>query len=241
MYSDNIEDDRMVESSNPIPLTVFLARSTIYAPTTTDGSCCATQDGEERFVVNVPLCPGLMVPLDALVRELAKCSRRNFYHNQILYKLPGDRMYVLAGIFPFEQPVPCLPLQTVTDPIFIKSRVAVENRPNLPSEAHEEEKKNKVRRGNERKIGEVIDALMKWKRLFTYGTADNEGRTVRCTRQEAARVVSIPKKTLDDYSFQIRLGKRNGFDFDMHCREKIGVLRDFNRKAGGRGIDSEHI
>jgi len=42
--------------------------------------------------------------------------------------------------------------------------------------------------------------------------------------------VGISKKTLDDYLSQIRLGKKYGFDFDHHKKDKIGVLRSFVRK-----------
>ena len=43
-------------------------------------------------------------------------------------------------------------------------------------------------------------------------------------------MVSISKKTLDDYLLQIRCGKKYGFDFNTHMNEKIGTLRSFVRE-----------
>lgn len=47
------------------------------------------------------------------------------------------------------------------------------------------------------------------------------------TLEEAAREVALPKKTLDDYFYQIKQGEHYNFDFDEHLHEKIGVLRKF--------------
>lgn len=44
-------------------------------------------------------------------------------------------------------------------------------------------------------------------------------------------MVNISKKTLDDYLSQIKKGKRYGFNFNEHKNEKIGILREFIRKA----------
>ncbi len=39
--------------------------------------------------------------------------------------------------------------------------------------------------------------------------------------------MNLPKKTLDDYFYQIKQGEFYGFDFDTNLNEKIGVLRKF--------------
>lgn len=43
-------------------------------------------------------------------------------------------------------------------------------------------------------------------------------------------MVGISKKSLDDYVLQIRKGFLYGFNFNQHRHDKIGVLREFNRK-----------
>lgn len=45
--------------------------------------------------------------------------------------------------------------------------------------------------------------------------------------QEAAQVIGISKKSLDDYFYQLRLGEKYDFDFSMHMDEKIGALRTY--------------
>lgn len=51
--------------------------------------------------------------------------------------------------------------------------------------------------------------------------------TKRLNLQEAAKVVGISKKSLDDYFFQLRMGEKYGFDFNKYMDAKVGVLRSF--------------
>ena len=39
----------------------------------------------------------------------------------------------------------------------------------------------------------------------------------------------MPKKTLDDYFYQIKQGQEYGFDFEANEDRKIGVLRKYVR------------
>ena len=50
------------------------------------------------------------------------------------------------------------------------------------------------------------------------------------TLAEAAKLVGLPKKSLDDYYYQLRMGEKYGFDFHGHMMERIGVLRSFLKK-----------
>jgi len=43
--------------------------------------------------------------------------------------------------------------------------------------------------------------------------------------EEAAKKVGISKKSLDDYFLQLKNGKLNGFNFNEHKNDKIGILR----------------
>jgi len=49
----------------------------------------------------------------------------------------------------------------------------------------------------------------------------------RLNLQDAAKVVGISKKSLDDYYCQLRLGEHYQFDFQQHLNCKIGFLRDY--------------
>jgi hypothetical protein len=44
---------------------------------------------------------------------------------------------------------------------------------------------------------------------------------------EAARIIGVSKKTLDDYYYQLRLGEFYNFDFPNNLNEKVGILRAY--------------
>ena len=48
--------------------------------------------------------------------------------------------------------------------------------------------------------------------------------------EEAAKKVGISKKSLDDYFLQLKNGQKNGFNFNEHKNDKIGILRAYNKK-----------
>jgi len=48
---------------------------------------------------------------------------------------------------------------------------------------------------------------------------------------DAAKIVDVNKKTLDDYLLLIKKGYKYGFDFSAHINDKNGVLRAFVKKA----------
>lgn len=55
------------------------------------------------------------------------------------------------------------------------------------------------RRTKERKIGEVILAVKKWRELYQIGERDENGKEKPLSLEEAALKVNISKKSLDDY------------------------------------------
>jgi len=92
------------------------------------------------------------------------------------------------------------------------------------------------RRTKERKIGDVIKKVAEWRKL--YNGIEEGGELIKKSLEEAAKEVSISKKSLDDYLLQLRNGRKYGFNFNEHKDDKIGILRAFNRKhrsvAGGK-------
>lgn len=93
----------------------------------------------------------------------------------------------------------------------------------------------KCRRTKERRIGYIIDKVWKWREYYNVipflskGVIEN-GTFHRYTLDDAAKKVGISKKSLDDYLLQVRYGKKNGFNFNEHKNEKVGVLRAFVKK-----------
>jgi len=61
--------------------------------------------------------------------------------------------------------------------------------------------------------------------------------------EEAAKKVGISKKSLDDYFLQLKNGKLNGFNFNEHKNDKIGILRNWNKhhKDNASGQDESNI
>jgi len=66
--------------------------------------------------------------------------------------------------------------------------------------------------------------VKKWRELHTRGLPDLKKRL---NLQDAAKVVGISKKTLDDYYCQLRLGEQYGFNFAMNLHQKMRVLRSY--------------
>lgn len=64
---------------------------------------------------------------------------------------------------------------------------------------------NANNRVKQRKIGEVVQKVALWRRLYT-GFYDENEQVVQMPLDQAALRVGISKKTLDDYLLQIRCG-----------------------------------
>jgi hypothetical protein len=76
------------------------------------------------------------------------------------------------------------------------------------------------KRRKERKIYEMIDLVTRWNRLF----ADK-----KCTKDGAAEILGVSRKTIYDYSKLLRTGEARRFDFAAHYNSGIGKLRSFLR------------
>jgi len=53
---------------------------------------------------------------------------------------------------------------------------------------------------------------------------------IKRVAEKAAEIVGIPKKSLDDYMHQLKMGVTNEFNFAKNGDKKIGILRQFNKK-----------
>lgn len=59
---------------------------------------------------------------------------------------------------------------------------------------------------------------------------DIDGQIIKYSLEDAARLVGISKKSLDDYLLQLRFGRMFGFEFLKNRDENIGMLRKFVRE-----------
>ena len=55
----------------------------------------------------------------------------------------------------------------------------------------------------ERKIKDVLESVALWRKLY-YGFHDSDQKWIQMTLDQAANMINISKKTLDDYLSQIR-------------------------------------
>lgn len=86
--------------------------------------------------------------------------------------------------------------------------------------------KHKEKRTKERKIGFIIEKVNAWRKLYN-GFYNENGEHTRYSLDQAAKIINISKKSLDDYLLQLRLGRKYGFDFNKNRNARVGVLRVF--------------
>eukprot|EP00826_Nyctotherus_ovalis_P002932 TRINITY_DN1058_c0_g1_i10.p1 TRINITY_DN1058_c0_g1~~TRINITY_DN1058_c0_g1_i10.p1 ORF type:complete len:233 (-),score=36.95 TRINITY_DN1058_c0_g1_i10:121-819(-) len=229
MLSNSIATEEASLECTVTPINVVLTNSRIYSPEESS----TPSEHIESFILSLPLYNGCGVPLRELVESVAANAQNNINDCQILYKTAKESLYTLAGVFPHQIMNQFVSLESPDEVVYVKCRISCTAVPTMP-EKDEREEKLKIRRGNERRICDVLDALVTWKRLVTLGKVNSKGVRVKCTKREAAELVEIPKKTLADYSAQIKIASAFNFDFQMHNKEKFGVVREFNRRMSSR-------
>jgi len=144
-------------------------------------------------------------------------------NNQILFFSEEENAYIFAGIYTeAEHSKFTIPIKKKAI-LKLKCR-AVANKDLLPSSGSKETKKSS-RRGNERRIGEVVSLVHSWKEI-----QKRENKTL----EDAAKDLKMSKKTLDDYLKQIQEGLDYGFDFNFYRDSFMGMLRHFNSNHNAR-------
>jgi len=154
----------------------------------------------------------------------------------LLYYNNKKKMFSLCG--PIEEADTYLiPIDELNGELQLKYRNIVQSKSKSKKQSERPKEEEKNKRTKERKIGEIVRKVSEWRKLYT-GTMEYNGKKEKHSLDEAADIVGIAKKTLDDYLLQIRAGKKYGFDFNIHCESKVGVLRSFvkskkdNEKSG---------
>ena len=82
-------------------------------------------------------------------------------------------------------------------------------------------KNQKDKRTKERKIEFIVEKVNAWRRLYN-GFYNENGEYTRYSLDQAAKMVGISKKSLDDYLLQLRLGRKYGFNFNQNNKSFIG-------------------
>jgi len=101
------------------------------------------------------------------------------------------------------------------------------------SEEVELSRGGKRTRHKERRIGEVVDLVLKWRKLYNGVKDPITGENLKYSLEEAAKKVGVAKKSLDDYLLMIKHARVLGFDFQENHLERFGILRSFVKTARG--------
>lgn len=94
-----------------------------------------------------------------------------------------------------------------------------------------------MKRTKERKIGYIIEKVNSWRRLYN-GFFNEENEFIKYSLDDAAKIIKISKKSLDDYLLQLRLGRKFGFDFNACRHMRVGVLRNYIKNQKLRDDES---
>lgn len=86
--------------------------------------------------------------------------------------------------------------------------------------------KKQGKRTKERKIGFIIEKVNAWRKLYN-GFYNEENIFIKYSLDDAAKILNISKKSLDDYLLQLRLGRKYGFDFNNYRYLRVGALRSY--------------
>lgn len=144
------------------PIKVLLVRSQINFEKNMKSVSTCSKESITEFILKLPVYDNLGVPLNILINDLNSVSKLSFQDHQILYRTTESPLYVLAGVYPFHKESVYIPVFDILHPIIIKSRATgkIMRKPQV-----QKPQKAKIRRGNERIIGDVIDALIQYKIL----------------------------------------------------------------------------
>lgn len=132
--------------------------------------------------------------------------------------------YVYCGREPISRVV--LAQQTDLENNCIRLKVRVDKISLLGMEESKSKEGKNNTKAKERELAVIIRKVKKWRDLYR-GYQGKDGRRINYSLDDAAKMVNLPKKTLDDYLQQLKQGKKYGFDFHDNQHKKIGVLRDF--------------
>ena len=112
---------------------------------------------------------------------------------------------------------------------YIEDKLIKKTEKQLFEKKENNNKTTKDKRTKERKIEFIVEKVNAWRRLYN-GFYNENGEYTRYSLDQAAKMVGISKKSLDDYLLQLRLGRKYGFNFNQNKTKKVGILRAFVKR-----------
>jgi hypothetical protein len=124
------------------------------------------------------------------------------------WTIENGRKTIVIRARPVEQPdlprlEPDLELETACL-VDLRSENASDNNLYYDDSDSSSDDKCRRRRHKERKVGEVLDLVLKWRKLYSGVRDYKTGQIIKLTLEDAAKRLGVAKKSLDDYLLQIR-------------------------------------
>ncbi|CAD8167949.1 unnamed protein product [Paramecium pentaurelia] len=98
---------------------------------------------------------------------------------------------------------------------------------------------NKVKRIKERYVYEAILLVEQWRSLYQQTYIEN-GRQLKLTLDKAAEIVGVPRKTLEDYYYQLKRAETL-VDLQNFKNCKIGVIRRIVKESKKQSQKITHL
>ncbi|CAD8109436.1 unnamed protein product [Paramecium primaurelia] len=98
---------------------------------------------------------------------------------------------------------------------------------------------NKVKRIKERYVYEAILLVEQWRSLYQKTYIEN-GRQLKLTLDKAAEIVGVPRKTLEDYYYQLKRAETL-VDLQNFKNCKIGVIRRIVKESKKQSQKITHL
>ncbi|CAK76249.1 unnamed protein product (macronuclear) [Paramecium tetraurelia] len=98
---------------------------------------------------------------------------------------------------------------------------------------------NKVKRIKERYVHEAMLLVEHWRSLYQQPYLQN-GRQLKITLDKAAEIVGIPRKTLEDYYYQLKKAETL-VDLQNFKNCKIGVIRRIVKESKKQSETTTHL
>lgn len=189
---------------------------------------------EEQEIIpelTLPVTEDNKVQLSKLINRL--CNYGYPLKASLIYYFSNEaEEYIFCGSEPTDQTI-YIPLNAENSSVTLRCHCFLEedfiksigfNATPLKIEEEPDARLNK--RTKERKIGQIINKVTLWRKLYN-GYYDEEKKFIKFSLEDAAKMLNISKKSLDDYLLQLRLGRKFGFDFNLHKNSRVGILRSF--------------
>ena len=146
--------------------------------------------------------------------------RLKFFDDYILIANHNDLIYI--SMLPLKNKID-LKIQNIFEKSFIEDTFAI-----LKNHFLEEMEEKERPKSQKLKIGEVVKLVYRY-RMLSDGYFNEQKKFVKYSLEEAAKILEMPKSTLDNYFDQIKKARETFFDFNQHKDEPYSNLCVYNR------------